>query len=86
MFPLIVTLADALAIIDASDAQDLSADESDDDLFEPHDIELEDISEDADPNSAILPGDESIIDEEVSELEYDFEDDIPLAERAQIWE
>ncbi|KAK2703856.1 hypothetical protein QYM36_017791, partial [Artemia franciscana] len=40
--------------------------------------------EDEDPNSAFLPGDEGIIDEEVSELEYNFGDDIPLAEQARI--
>ncbi|KAK2719495.1 hypothetical protein QYM36_005097 [Artemia franciscana] len=75
-------ISDALAIIDASDVEDLSADESNDDLFEPHDTELEDSSEDEDPNSAFLPGNESIIVEEVYLLEFDFEDDIPLAKWA----
>ena len=72
-------LSDALAIVDTSDVKDLPADKSDDDLFDPHDTELEDTSETEDPNSAFLPGNDNIIDEEVSELESDFEDDIPLA-------
>jgi hypothetical protein len=65
MFSLMVTLSDAFGIIDACDFKDLSPDASDDELFEPHDIELK---EDEDPNSAFLPGDESIIDEEVLSL------------------
>jgi hypothetical protein len=84
LFSFIVTLSHALAIIDASDFESLSADDGDDDLFEPNDLELEDKSENEDPNSAFLPGNESIIDEEVSEIESDFEDYIPLAEWAQI--
>ncbi|KAK2716494.1 hypothetical protein QYM36_006847, partial [Artemia franciscana] len=39
--------------------------------------------DDIDPNSAFLPGDESTIDEEVSVLESDFEDEIPIAKRTR---
>ncbi|KAK2718748.1 hypothetical protein QYM36_005922, partial [Artemia franciscana] len=84
MFSLVVTASNVLATINAMDVESLSLDESDDDLLKPHDTELEDTSKYGDPNSTFLPADESIVREEVSEHESDFEDDMPVAERARI--